>query len=410
MNLANLKINVNVAYVIINITVGCVGFLTAFVFMTYFNFTELGIITILKTTIMLVSLFQMGLINGGYRIYSLGDTKENEDINNTINSYFLIVATILTLYILVSFIFQLDINPVYVIIGGFTGITTLIKNWLTNMLIAKSRLRDLNILNVLTNFFCVLFLLLIPYFELIGAMIVIVVPPLLFSVITLIKYKELRPTAFSFKRKQIRVILISGFIPFLAGILDQVNIQVQNWSIKGVLTEEFLGKFYLVALYIILFMLLPKSLNNLFFPKAMQLYNQKKYSALRKLLKKYYISLLLYMVPAILLTLYVMKPLVAWIFPEHLIGVQYVYIVLPGMIALLLSAPIGLIYNASLKLTPMLMTYLISVLLNAGVLYIFWSMDIFNLENIAILKSAIGLFIFASFSCLYLYMKKQIWV
>ncbi|MDB2624720.1 hypothetical protein N9Y10_00840 [Flavobacteriaceae bacterium] len=410
MSLINFRINAKVAYVAINIAVGCVGFLKAFVFMTYFNFTELGIITLLNTTIMLVSLFQLGLLNGGYRIYSLGNTEENENINNTINTYFLIVASALLLYVLSSYVFQFKINPVYVIIGGFTGITTLSKNWLTNMLIAKSQLRDLNVLNVLTNGISVLFLLSVPLFGFIGALTVIVVPPLLFLTIALIKFKELRPTALSFKIKHIRFILISGFIPFVAGIFDQVNIQVQNWSIKWVLTEELLGKFYLVPLYILLFMLLPKSLNNLFFPKAMKLYNQREYEALRVHLKKYYISLFLYLIPAVLLTLYVMEPMVGWVFPEHLIGVQYVYIILPGMVAVLLSAPIGLIYNASIKLKPMLLIYAFTVLINSVFIYHFWSTDKFNLENIAILKSGLGIFILIFYHISYMVVKKKIWI
>ena len=341
MSFTNLKININakIAYVIINIVVGFLGFLKAFVFLTYFNFVELGVITLLNTTIMLVSIFQLGLLNGGYRIYSIGDVKEIKNINNTINTYFLILSVGLILYISISYLLEFKINPVYVIIGGFTGVATLSKNWLTNMLIAKSRLKELNKLNVITNFISVLFLILIPYFNLVGAIVTIVVPSFLFLTITFIKFKDFRPTEISFKRSDIRLILISGFIPFLAGIFDQINIQIQNWSIKGVLSEEYLGKFYLVSLYIVLFMLIPKSLNNLFFPKAMRLYNQKEYPKLRIHLKKYYISLLSYIIPVVLLTIYVMKPVIAFFFPEHLIGIRYVHIVLPGMLAILLSAP-----------------------------------------------------------------------
>ena len=156
-------------------------------------------------------------------------------------------------------------------------------------------------------------------------------------------------------------------------------------------------------------MLIPKSLNNLFFPKAMRLYNQKEYPKLRIHLKKYYISLLSYIIPVVLLTIYVMKPVIAFFFPEHLIGIRYVHIVLPGMLAILLSAPIGLIYNASIKLMPMLLAYAFSVFINIIFIYFFWKTDRFNLENIAFLKSALGIFIFLFFYGSYLFMKKRIW-
>ena len=110
-----------------------------------------------------------------------------------------------------------------------------------------------------------------------------------------------------------------------------------------------------------------------------------------------------------IITFTFMEPVVGLIFPNHLIGVNYVFLIIPGLVFLLLSAPIALIYNASLKLTPMLYAYLISSIINVLVVYILWKKMIFNLTNIAILKSVLGIFIFLYFYFSYFYNSDKIW-
>ena len=256
-----------VLYVIINIGLGFIGFIKAFVFMTYFDFKELGIITLINTSIMLVSLLQFGLLNGGYRLYSIGNKEDIKHVNDTINSYFLILTITILFIAVFSHLAKFKINYLYLLVGGFTGVATLSQNWLSNVLIAKSQLKKLNFYNTVTAITTLLLILLIPFYDFIGALLVIIIPPFLFVIIALISLKQLRPKAFSFKLPNIKLILISGFIPFLTGIFDQVNIQIHNWSIQGILSEEFLGKFYLVSLYTVIFMLIPKSINSLFFQR-----------------------------------------------------------------------------------------------------------------------------------------------
>lgn len=398
-----------VLYVIINIGLGFIGFVKAFVFMTYFDFKELGIITLINTSIMFVSLLQFGLLNGGYRLYSIGNKEEIDDVNDTINSYFLILTIIILFIAIFSYFSDFKINFLYLIVGGFTGVATLSQNWLSNILIAKSQLKKLNFLNTVKAVATIFLILAVPFYDFLGALLVIIIPPFLFAIMAFMSLKELRPKTFSFKLPNLKLILISGFIPFLTGIFDQINIQIHNWSIQGVLSEEFLGKFYLVSLYTMIFMLIPKSINSLFFPKAMRLYNQNKFIELRNHLKKYYIYLIIYITPVIIITLTLMKPVISLVLPNHLIGVNYVFLIIPGLVFLLLAAPIALIYNASLKLRPMLYAYSLSSIINLLVIFILWKKMIFNLTNIAILKSVLGIFIFLYFYFSYFINSDKIW-
>jgi len=64
-------------FVIINLIVALISFVRSFAFMNIFDFKELGLITLVNTAAMLISFFQLGLINGGYRIIGLGEDKSS---------------------------------------------------------------------------------------------------------------------------------------------------------------------------------------------------------------------------------------------------------------------------------------------------------------------------------------------
>jgi len=67
-------------FILINILTSFLKFVRSFVFMKFLNFSDLGMITIISTIMSLFGMFQFGLLNGGYRIFSLRKPKEEEDI------------------------------------------------------------------------------------------------------------------------------------------------------------------------------------------------------------------------------------------------------------------------------------------------------------------------------------------
>ena len=87
----------SISFILINIAVAFLGFTRSFVFIEFLNLEELGLITLVQTGAMFVGFFQIGLINGGYRIIALQKTHLSEKTNNVIFSYFGVLFVFLML-------------------------------------------------------------------------------------------------------------------------------------------------------------------------------------------------------------------------------------------------------------------------------------------------------------------------
>jgi len=402
---------VNYYYIIVNIGLSVFAFLRSFVFMRVLDLKELGIISLVQTIFMLIGMLQIGLLNGGYRIVSLGKTCEIEKTNNTIFSY---SGLLLLVGILFCFVFshlQLikDLSFVLLIISVFFGVLTLLSNWYLNMLIGEQKLEEVNISNVASYLFSALMLPLAFLFGFWGAMSVIMIQPFVFVGLGFLRNKELRPTGIYFDKEYIRYILSFGFIPFLGGIFTMLYLQVERWSIDGFLGVEALGCFYLVFLYVSLFQLVPNSLNSIFFPKGVKSYSEKQYDAFRRVIKYYYLSIIAYNVLIILGTMFFLEPVVALLFPKHLVGVSFVYIILPGLVLLSLVDPIGLILNSTVILRPMLIVSLLNFAFCVIALFIINSLGNFTLQNVAILRTVSGIFVFVAYILVFIIIKRKIY-
>lgn len=408
MNFSINKVDGRVWFLVINIAVSLAGFAKAFVFMSYLSLGELGVITLVNSSILLVSLCQLGLLNGGYRIFSLGDSPHEERINNTIYSYFLILFALIVFIMLLNSFFGLGFSSLYLIIGGGAGIAALGQNWLTNMFIAKARYKSLNTLNLSTAFLSIVSLIFVPLFKLQGALVVVAAPPFAFVIIGLLYFKTMRPTAFTLRTRNLSMILVSGFIPFLTGIFDAINLQLHNWTIGGVLGKEALGELYLLSVFTLVFRLIPKSLNNLFFPPAMRFFKKGFRKKLKNHLRTYYLWILIYIVISMCVMVFFLEPLIGIAFPKHLVGIKYIYISFPGLAAILLVAPMALLFNASLRLRPLLYAYGLSSLINVAALYLFWKSSLLSLESIVTLKVFLGIFILTFIFISFLKFKNEI--
>ncbi len=372
----------SLVFIVINILVAICGFVRSFAFMKFFNFRELGVITLVSTGAMLISLFQIGLINGGYRIIALQDKESNEKVNNVVFSYFGILSLFLIGFSLFTFIigFFTDCKQILLII--VIGVFTLITNWLTNTLIGGREYKRLNIANsvsALASFVC---LLLAYYFGLIGALISLVIQPLLFVVMVFLTDRKEIPTKFDLDIKYIKYILSFGFIPFLSGIFFLLYQQIERWSVNSFLGAEALGKMYLVFLTTTLWLLIPTSINSLFFPKAVKFYADSDINQFRKTIYKYLIILIIYCFVGILLVSFLFSPLIELIFPKHLPYVKLVYIILPALVLRTLSDPIGLLFNSMVVLKPLLWSDIISTVFYGVMIFCLAYLKVFSLENV----------------------------
>ena len=382
----------NYYYIIVNIGLSAFSFLRSFVFMRTLDLAELGVISLIQTIFMFIGLLQCGLLNGGYRIISLGKSEEIEKTNNTIFSYISILTPIGVLFCLLSshFGWIKDLSLILLLISVLFGLFTLINNWFHNVLIGEQKLADLNKINIISYAVSLLVLPLAFIVGFWGAVLVIAIQPLLFVGLCLLWYPELRPTGFFFDKKYIKYILSFGFIPFLGGIFSMVYIQVERWSITGQLGVESLGAFYLVFLYVSLYQLVPTSLNSIFFPKGVKSYANCDYGYFKHILKYYYLCLIGYGVLISIVTFILLKPIVAVIFPNHLPGVLFVYLVLPGLIFTSLREPLGLVLNSAVILKPMLYVNATELLFDIIGIIVMITGGFFSLTNVAILRTLSG--------------------
>ena len=371
-------------FIAINILVAFLGFVRSFAFMKFFDFKELGIITLVSTAAALIGFFQIGLINGGYRIIALQDKDLRIKTNNVVFSFFGVLLIALFLGSIVGYFIGLFPNVLILIVVNLLGIGMLVNNWLTNTLIGGSEFKRLNIANASSALASLLCLVLAYYFGLYGALISLVIQPLLFVLLVFTTdHKEL-PTKFDFDLKHIKYILSFGFIPFVSGIFFMLYQQIERWGVNLFLGPEALGKMYLVFLMTTLFLLIPTSINSLFFPRSVKLFSDGENMLLKKLINQYFLILILYCSICIILTVLIFPSLIEFVFPNHYLYINLVFILLPGLVFRCLCDPIGLLLNSMVKLKPILYSDIISTVFYCLMIAVLSIMNVFSLENIVI--------------------------
>jgi O-antigen/teichoic acid export membrane protein len=376
--------------------------------MRFLDMHELGLITILQTVILLVSMLQFGLINGGYRIFSLGVEVENRKINNLFFSFIGLLAIFLFSIWIVFLFLKKELSDLLLFFSLVAGIMWLMVNWLTNMMIGRQLLGQLNRINVISGVGSAILLPLAYIFKLYGAILVLLAQPLIFIVYSFGKYSDLRPTGFLFNIKLTKKILHYGFIPFLAGVFLLINTQIERWSILNILGTEELGRFYLVFLFSTFFILIPNSFLNLFFPQCIKYYESKDYFLFKKQLKKYTILLTGYMIIAVLCTIFLLRPFISLFLPSHNDNISFVFYYLPGLLALCFCAPFTLVFNASVELNPILLAEGTSVLVNAVIIFVIRGLGIFSLLSMSFIKSFVNIYILLFYSFSLFFVKNKL--
>ncbi|QQT27807.1 lipopolysaccharide biosynthesis protein [Sphingobacterium spiritivorum] len=350
--------NESFVYIIVNILVAFLGFARSFAFIKFFGFGDLGVITMVNTASMLITFFQIGTINGGYRIIALGEIESNVKTNNVIYSYLGTISLIVSFLGLVFWWCEISSFQL-IIISVLLGVLLLFNNWLTNCLIASKKLKKLNLTNLISSILGFFSLVLIPSLGLTGALIALLVQPVIFIVLNL--NKNTFPTKFDLDIKYLRYILGFGFIPYVSGIFYLSYMQIERWSINSLLGKEALGSLYLFFLILNLWTLIPSSILNIFFPKAIKAYSNGEMEEFRNVLRSDLIAVLGYLVFSIVMILLFLKIMVGALFPQHLPYVSLVYLAIPGLVMKALTDPLALFFNSIVNLKPIFWSDFVSI-------------------------------------------------
>jgi O-antigen/teichoic acid export membrane protein len=260
------------------------------------------------------------------------------------------------------------------------GVGALITNWLTNTLIGSSDYRRLNLANIISVTASLISLVVVKYFGLNGALLSLLIQPILFTGVIFFTGRKEIPTKFDLDIKHIKYILSFGFIPFLSGVFFLVYQQIERWSVGIFLGPEALGKMYLIFLTTTLWVLVPSSILNLFFPKAIKFYNDNDLVNFNKVVRSNFLITIGYCVILTLIGLIIFNPLVGLIFPQHQPYVYLVILGLPGLIFRILCDPISLYLNSIVKLSPIFWSDVISLCVYISCLILIFNYNLFVID------------------------------
>ena len=347
-------------FVVVNIFTAALGFIRSFAFMKFLGFEELGTITMINTTASLLSFAQIGLINGGYRIIALKEEKAIEKTNNNILSFLCLISIVVFIATLILILTGIVTDYATALTSIGIGILLLFNNWFTNRLIGSGNLRKLNYANLFSALISLLCLILVYKFGFIGALICLFSQPLIFMFLAI--DSSFKFTKFEIDIKHLHYILSFGFIPFLSGIFFLVYSQIERWSISLLLGNEELGKMYLFFIIVTLWMIIPNSILNILYPKAIKYYADQDKEKFHKTIRDNLKIIFLYNIIGIISIILFLSSIISLLFPKHLPYVYLVYLAIPGLISRQFVDPISLFFNSVICLKPLFWSDLFSLL------------------------------------------------
>jgi O-antigen/teichoic acid export membrane protein len=393
-------------YVLVSLLVSFVGFVRAFLFMRSLGLVELGVLVFVQTIGQGIVMLQFGLINGGYRMFAGGDQGDQRQVNDFLFSVFgvLLLSLFLAWSLLAASGKVLSLSGPLLLAALLLGFVTLVANWLTNTLLGSRRIREINNINVLTMVTSVILLPVAYYGGLWGAVLGVTAQPLMFVLISLWRLPGLRPTGWLWDMALARRMLAVGFIPFVAGVFVLLNYQIERWSIASLLGKADLGRFYLVFLYATLFALVPGSVMSIFYPNALRAYQAGDLAGFRAIVRRHVLVVGGYALLVVAFSVIALPLMVALLFPAHTENVAYVYLFLPGLVALVLCDPATLIMNVTLRLRVMLWAGLCSVAILSGLIIAATMSGVFGLREMALIKSLVTI---CSFGIYWMYVARH---
>lgn len=337
-------------FVVVNVAVNLLFLIRSYVTMRSLEYSQLGLVALLQTIVILIGALQFGVVNGGYRLLCSESDQDARVINNFVYTFVgaLSVALLAVGACAAGFSHDRD----YAIVAALAivaGILTIIKTWMTNYLIAKIMLRKLNSINLVSALISIAPLAFVRYSPLLLCLASIVMQPLVFVAYLLISERALRPTGAVFSAGLLKRLLSAGFVVFLTGMFLLANGQIERWSILSYLGVSGLGRFYLALMFLNVYTLIPSSLDAIFLPKVVQAYVRGDHAGMQLDMRRFFYITLSYSV-TVVLGVWLLSPVViAMLLPKYIDDLQYVYLVMPGVVLFGLTSPFAIVFNVLIK-------------------------------------------------------------
>lgn len=399
----NVLLNDRTLFVVVNVGVNMLFLVRSYVTMRSLAYSDLGVVALLQTIILLVAALQMGVVNGAYRLVCSESEEAAHAVNNLVYTFVgALSAVLFAVGALAAITSDGRNHTIVVFLAIFAGVLTILKNWLTNFLIAKVMLLPLNLINLISALLSIAPLAFVKYSPLLICLGSLVLQPLVFVAYVLISQRALRPTRIEWSVPLLRRIMSAGFVVFLTGMLLMANTQIERWSILSYLGTDGLGRFYLALVFLNLYTLVPSSLDAIFLPRLVQSYVGRDSAKIKTDMRRFFQALIIYSAAAMAGVLLIARPFLQALLPKYVNDLQYVYLVLPGVVLFGLTAPFATVFNVLIQYRYYFYAYGFGTLCTAALLgaYIV-AVGSINLVALSIIKSivnvAMGLVIMAGY-------------
>lgn len=319
----------------------------SYLYMRLLDYTQLGTVALVQALILLVGIAQLGVLNGRYRLLC-GESGAGARGINDFTWSFIGLAGAVSLAATALFLTAAPRAGYGAIayIGVVAGVLTLLRSWVSNVMIAHASLRQLNLVNLGS---ALAVLVLAPRNPLLYCLLSLLLQPLLFVAGALWSDPALLPRAFSLRAALWRSTLASGFVVFLTSVFQLLNGQMERWFIVSWEGTTALGHYYLALLFINLYAMIPTPLFSIYLPVLVRQHQAAQHGELRHALRRFRQVTLLYSLGVVIVTLLLARPLLGWVLPGYLGDLQYVFLLLPGLVLFGLTAPFAMVFNVLIQ-------------------------------------------------------------
>lgn len=318
----------------------------------------LGLVTLFQTVMLFIGMLQFGILQGGFRLQCDRDAGENALINTAVFSFIGALGLGLTALSLVSMPFLPEtIPPVVLLAAVVAGVATLARSWVNNQHVAAADLDGLNRLTLATSVASLLPLIALPWAPLTAVLVSMLLQPLLFVWFGLSRRRDYRPDRFHIDPALFRRMLGIGFALFMSGMLVQLNMLAERSFVTAIFGIGGLGRLFLAYIFITLFQLVPTSLDSIFLPGVVSSFRAGDAKGIARQMWAFLAIAFLYCAVTALAVAFLADPVVALLLPNRTGDMAYVRAMLPGLLAITLAAPFGLVFHVLIRFRAYYLAY-----------------------------------------------------
>ena len=383
--------NSRTAFVVIGLAVNLLTLVRGIVLMAWLDYAALGLIALVQSVIMFGGMLHFGLLNGGYRLLCHAGPAYRQRLVNLAYTFFALLLTSFALCAIAAMVVA-DTTE-HQIAAGFTAIgaiTTLVRAWMINEMVALGALRSVNLLNgisIAVSLTALVFLKVDP--ALIG-ITSIILQPAAFVVLAYFTRRASRPQKIWWSKRMVGLVLRAGFLVFLTGIALQLNTQMERWYVGSHLGLEQLGRLYLAFLFLTLFQMVPTLLDQVFLPNVVKAHNAEDPALVRREIRQLLMIYVVYCTIAVAGVWLLAAPLLELLLPRYVADLHWVKLLVPGLVAFALSNPFALVFNVLIDYRWYVWAYGAGMLATAAAFGSAIALDhVLDLDQVVILRSAV---------------------